>query len=89
MEGSMDNLEIEKYYEEVLAVFRQPGWKHLVEDWSTALAEIDSVVGCTTIEQLHERRGRADVLVSLINLHDSIEAAQEAYFEQEDEDDTV
>jgi hypothetical protein len=54
------------------------------------LAEIDSVVGCTTIEQLHERRGRADVLVSLINLHDSIEAAQAAYFEQEeDEDDTV
>lgn len=81
--------ELNDYYDALEDTFASKGWKLLTEDWNVSIAELDSVRGCTTIEQLHERRGRVDVLLSLVNLPEAIEAIKAQELEAESYDEIV
>lgn len=82
----MDKMDLNEYYDALEDMFGSKGWKFLTEDWTASAEELDTVAGCTTIEQLHERRGRLDVLQSLISLPESIGAIREMNEEADDDD---
>ena len=67
----------EKYYRDLIDMFQTDGWRALTGDLQAGLEVNDTVRGCTTIEELHCRRGQMEVLERLINLPQSIDAMYE------------
>lgn len=50
---------LQRYYEDVLALFNHPGWKELATDLTALRTEYDSVRNCTNLDLA---KGRVDML---------------------------
>ena len=77
------NKELEKYYEQMLELFRTDGWKTLIEDLKTNGEGINNVEGTHNLEDLYYRKGQLYVIATLLNLEEQIRIA---YDELGDED---
>lgn len=62
------SLDDQRYYEEILATLKSPGWRYLLEDFNRQRAAYDSVAAVSTLEQLWLNKGRVDNLDYLANL---------------------
>lgn len=69
------NKELEKYYEDMLAMFRTDGWKVLMEDLQTNGQGINNVEGTKDVEDLYFRKGQLYVIATLLNLEEQIRDA--------------
>lgn len=67
--------ELEKYYEDMLAMFRTEGWKTLTEDLLTNAKGINSVEGTKDEQDLFFRKGQLYVIASLMNLEEQVRDA--------------
>ena len=69
------NKELEKYYEDMLAMFRTNGWKVLMEDLQTNGTGINNVEATKDVEDLYFRKGQLYVIATLLNLEEQIRDA--------------
>lgn len=69
------NKELEKYYEDMLAMFRTDGWKVLMEDLQTNGTGINNVEATKDVEDLYFRKGQLYVIATLLNLEEQIRDA--------------
>jgi len=69
------NRELEKYYEDMLAMFRTDGWKVLMEDLQTNGTGINNVEATKDVEDLYFRKGQLYVIATLLNLEEQIRDA--------------
>ena len=76
--------ELEKYYEDMLAMFRTNGWKVLMEDLKVNGQGINNVEATKDDKDLYFRKGQLVVMANLLNLEAQIETAKQ----QQDEDDS-
>tara|TARA_R110000751_G_scaffold94663_2_gene184757 strand:+ start:230 stop:487 length:258 start_codon:yes stop_codon:yes gene_type:complete len=67
--------ELEKYYEEMLSMFRTNGWKTLTEDLETNAKGIDSVEASKNEQDLFFRKGQLYVIATLLNLEEQVRNA--------------
>lgn len=67
--------ELEKYYEDMLSMFRTSGWKTLSEDLLTNSKGINSVEGTKDEKDLFFRKGQLYVIASLLNLEEQVRDA--------------
>ena len=67
--------ELEKYYEDMLSMFRTDGWTTLKEDLETNSKGIDSVEASKNVEDLFFRKGQLYVIASLLNLEEQVRTA--------------
>ena len=67
--------ELEKYYEDMLSMFRTSGWKTLTEDLHTNAEGINSVEATKTEQDLYFRKGQLYVIATLLNLEEQVRDA--------------
>lgn len=65
--------EDQKLYDDYFDLFACPGWKQIVEDWKTDIIDLDNLSGIEDLETLYSRRGKVEVLKSLVNLQSTVE----------------
>ena len=69
------NKELEKYYEDMLAMFRTNGWKVLMEDLKVNGQGINNVEATKDDKDLYFRKGQLYVIATLLNLEEQIRDA--------------
>ncbi len=67
--------ELEKYYEDMLSMFRTSGWKTLSEDLLTNSKGINSIESTKDDKDLFFRKGQLYVIGSLLNLEEQVRDA--------------
>ena len=76
--------ELEKYYEDMLSMFRTAGWKTLSEDLLTNSKGINSVEGTKDEKDLFFRKGQLYVISTLLNLEEHVRDAYDRLGEDPD-----
>ena len=67
--------EEEEYYNNYFDMFNAKGWQQLVEELKTNLVNVNSVQSTKDVDDMYFRKGQLNVLNSIVNLDDSIDAA--------------
>jgi hypothetical protein len=67
--------EEEEYYNNYFDMFNSKGWKQLVEEFKVNLVNVNSVQSTKDVDDMYFRKGQLNVLNSIVNLDDSIDAA--------------
>ena len=60
-------------------LFAHKGWQLWMEDLEGSLDELDSVQTITTVEQLYERKGKLEMINTILNTQNMMEQALEQY----------
>ena len=66
----LNNSDLDNIYE----ALNTKGWDLLVQGFTEQFGDCNQIVGCTTLEEMHYRRGRLSVLNELVNLKADIKA---------------
>ena len=61
---------LQRYYEDVLALFQQPGWKALVDDLTALRDKLNSVRECSNLERAKGEVGMLDHFLNLPGIFD-------------------
>lgn len=61
---------LEKYYTDRFFMMSQQGWKDLITDAESMLAEYNKITSVDTIHSVDFRKGQVDILSWLIGLRD-------------------
>ena len=80
--------ELEKYYEDMLTMFRTSGWKTLTEDLQTNALGINSVEATKDDKDLFFRKGQLYVIASLLNLEEQVRDAYDNLGVEQEEEET-
>lgn len=72
---TLEDPELQKYYESQFAMFGVSGWKALQEDLERAIAAHNTVGGLNTSEELWFRKGQLDQMLWLQNYQRMMEQA--------------
>ena len=67
--------EEDEYYNNYFDMFNSKGWKQLVEELNVNLVNVNSVQATKDVDDMYCRKGQLNVLNSIVNLDDSIDAA--------------
>jgi hypothetical protein len=62
------NKELQTYYDNYFNLFMTEGWKQLMQDFGSNVANINSVEATKDAEDLQFRKGQLNVLSHLLNL---------------------
>lgn len=69
--------ELELYYNNYFDLFRNQGWKQLIDELKNNASVINSVEALKDESDMYFRKGQLQILASLINLEDVINNAHE------------
>ena len=67
--------EEEEYYNNYFDMFNSKGWQQLVEELNVNLVNVNSVQSTKDVDDMYFRKGQLNVLNSIVNLDNSIDAA--------------
>lgn len=67
--------EEDEYYNNYFDMFNSKGWQQLVEELNVNLVNVNSVQATKDVNDMYFRKGQLNVLNSIVNLDDSIDAA--------------
>ncbi|MCI4436551.1 MAG: hypothetical protein JHC33_07055 [Ignisphaera sp.] len=67
MHLTSEQLQLQKEFESFFDLFRNDGYKRLIEMLSNQLSQIDDLMGTKDIDDLRIRQGQLSVLNQLIN----------------------
>jgi hypothetical protein len=74
--------EAEQYYDNYFSLFRQQGWKQLMNDFSQNAGQINSVEATKDADELQFRKGQLNVIGYLLNM----ESIMNTNYEQANEE---
>tara|TARA_B100001939_G_scaffold341472_2_gene351119 strand:- start:302 stop:556 length:255 start_codon:yes stop_codon:yes gene_type:complete len=60
--------EAEQYYDNYFSLFRQQGWKQLVNDFGSNAMQINSVEATKDADDLQFRKGQLNIIGYLLNM---------------------
>ena len=81
--------ELETYFNNYFAMFRSEGWKQLISDLGSNVAQINSVELTTDNDNLNFRKGQLAILATILNLETQIDNAHEQAESEESVDEAV
>ena len=79
--------ENQAYYDKYFSLFMTDGWKQLMEDFGSNVANINSVEATKDSEDLQFRKGQLNVLAHLLNLENIMTTNYEEATKPTEEDD--
>ena len=74
--------EAEQYYDNYFSLFRQQGWKQLMNDFSQNAGQINSVEATKDADDMQFRKGQLNVIGYLLNM----ESIMNTNYEQANEE---
>lgn len=69
------NKELETYFNNYFGLFRNEGWKQLLEELTSNALAINNIDATKDESDLHFRKGQLNVLKSIINFEPTIQNA--------------
>ena len=78
--------ETEEYYDNYFSLFRQKGWKQLLNDFGSSAQQINSLEATKDDNDLYFRKGQLNILAYLLNLEDVISNNHEQASGSEEDD---
>lgn len=69
--------DLQQYYEDRFDMMATQGWKDLLADADKMSVAYNNLFEVNTVEELHFRRGQIDILLWLLSLKETSEAAWE------------
>ena len=69
--------ELEKYYNNYFSLFRNKGWKQLMEELNNTVAQTNDVQNTKDSDDLFIRKGQLAVMANILNLEATIRASHE------------
>jgi len=78
--------DTEQYFNNFFELFNTPGWKQLTEELKENAININNASAISTLEDLHFRKGQLNMLSSLVNLPETVEANYKEATSQESEE---
>ena len=69
--------DLQEYYEARFDMMATQGWKDLIEDVDKMSISYNNLFEVNTVEELHFKRGQIDILLWLLSLKETSEAAWE------------
>lgn len=79
--------ENQAYYDKYFSLFMTDGWKQLMEDFGSNVANINSVEATKDSEDLQFRKGQLNILAHLLNMESIINTNYEEATKPTEEDD--
>ena len=79
--------ENQAYYDNYFSLFMTDGWKQLMEDFGSNVANINSVEATKDSEDLQFRKGQLNILAHLLNMEPIINTNYEEATKPSEEDD--
>ena len=79
--------ENQAYYDNYFSLFMTDGWKQLMEDFGSNVANINSVEATKDAEDLQFRKGQLNILAHLLNMEPIINTNYEEATKAPEEDD--
>lgn len=64
-EGLKDR-DLQKYYEDLLAMYASPGWKHFTDDLAKIKEVANTLKGIESMEHLFIRKGQVDIIDKIV-----------------------
>lgn len=77
----------EEYYDNYFSLFRQQGWKQLVNDFGNNAVQINSVEATKDADDMQFRKGQLNILGYLLNMEDIMNTNYEQALKETEEDD--
>jgi len=75
--------ELEKYYNNYFSLFRNKGWKQLMEELNNTVAQTNDVQNTKDSDDLFIRKGQLAVMANILNLEATIRASHEQVVAEE------
>ena len=75
--------ELEKYYNNYFSLFRNKGWKQLMEELNNTVAQTNDVQNIKDSEDLFIRKGQLAVMANILNLEATVRASHEQVVAEE------
>lgn len=79
--------KIEEYYDNYFSLFRQQGWKQLINDFGDNAVQINSVEATKDADDMQFRKGQLNILGYLLNMEDIMNTNYEQALKETEEDD--
>lgn len=79
--------ETQEYYDNYFSLFMTDGWKQLMQDFGSNVANINSVEATKDAEELQFRKGQLNILAHLLNMESIINTNYEEANKPSEEDD--
>ena len=81
--------ELEKYYDNYFSLFRNKGWKQLMEELENSAKQTNDVQIVKDNEDLYFRKGQLAVMANILNLETTIRASNEQVVAEEEGDKSI
>jgi hypothetical protein len=75
--------ELEKYYNNYFSLFRNKGWKQLMEELNNTVAQTNDVQNTKDSDDLFIRKGQLAVMANILNLEATVRASHEQVVAEE------
>lgn len=75
--------ELENYFNNFFDLFRNEGWKQLVEELKTNAIHLNDLQSVKDVDEMNNRKGQLIVLANLINLENTVNASHENALEED------
>ena len=77
--------ETQEYYDNYFSLFRQKGWKQLINDFGNNAQQINNVEATKDSDDMFFRKGQLNILAYLLNLEPVVTNSYEELTENEDD----
>ena len=64
--AGLQDRDMQKYYEAMLALYSMPGWVYLTEDLQKLYDAGNNLEGIASMEELHYRRGQLAIIKTIV-----------------------
>lgn len=64
--AGLKDRNLQKYYEDLLAMYASPGWKHFTEDLAKIKTVANTLAGIESMEHLFFRKGQVDIIDKIV-----------------------
>jgi len=81
--------ELEKYYNNYFSLFRNEGWKQLMEELESTARQTSDVQVVKDSEDLYFRKGQLAVMANILNLETTMLASHEQVLAEEEGDKSI
>lgn len=77
--------EDQKKFDEYFDLFRQSGWKRMVEDLQESILDVDTVHGCDSMKEVGFRQGKLHAFSNIINLEEYMKVLFDEMYASDEE----
>lgn len=81
--------ELEKYYNNYFSLFRNKGWKQLMEELNNTVAQTNDVQNTKDSDDLFIRKGQLAVMANILNLEATVRASHEQVVAEEQDAESI